>query len=119
MFQTIKHHIGEIQIIFVLIMGMILQYLMGTGKGAKAFFTILFSTLFMSVLIGNGIALLDGKTFLGITFHITLTSPLMIIGVGLSSLLSMELVAMVIKFAPKAISDKLKKGLEIDDEESD
>jgi len=114
MLEQIKEHFGLIQLSFALILGMIIQYMMGDKKGRRIFWLIVVSSLFTAMMISNLIYSLDGKEFFGFIFNITPTSPLIIIGVGLSALISMEMVAITMVLLPQTLRKKIKAKLEIE-----
>ena len=107
----IKNHWFETQLLVALFLGMILQYVFEKDKNKKVLFTIITSSLLVALLTSNLIVMLDGLTFLGLTLVITPTSPLIIIGVGLSTLISMQVVSLVITFFPAAIRERIKSKL--------
>ncbi len=96
----------EFQALFAVIFGMVVQFVFGDSKTWRMFFLIFVSSLFIAVYVmPSFIDLIDIKP--DGNFAITLYA--------LSSLMSMEILAILISVLPRAIKGKVSKFLGVPD----
>lgn len=115
MFDFFKENIFMAQVMVAMILGTILQYMFGAKKGRRIFFLIITSTIFTAILVWNLMIGMSGKSLFGFTFVIANDSPLLIVAVGFSALISMEFVALTIQFLPESMRKRVLKGLNLKD----
>lgn len=104
--DKIIQYYNEIQGVAAVILGLFLQYFLGDGKGAKIAFIITLSTLFVALFIAPAIVE---------ALNINPTSKLSNAIYALSALMSVELLAIFIKFLPDAIRVKTEQYLGVKD----
>ena len=97
---------NEIQGVAAVILGLLLQYFMGDGRGAKIALIITLSTLFVALFIAPAIIEALG---------IDPTSKLSNAIYALSALMSVEMLAIFIKVLPEAIRIRTEKYLGVKD----
>lgn len=113
--ELLKENFTLVQALFSLILGAILQYMMGAKKGARVLFIIFISTILTALMLWNLLMWVNSKTFFGFVFEISKDSPIIIVALGLSALISMEFMAIVINFLPKQLRKRAMKGLDLED----
>ncbi len=105
----------EIQTLFAIIFGMCLQFVFGEQRTVKVGILIFSSSVFVAMyLVPVFIELLNGFE----SINIKGDSKIAITMYALSSLLSMEILAMTIKFLPATISTKVTKYLGVTNDKS-
>ena len=102
--HTISEAIHESQIMFAVIFGMFIQFFFGSSKTLKVAATIVASSVFVAMYIVSPIIELVG---------ISEESRVAIGLYALSSLISMEMIAIIITVTPDVFRGRLKKFLEI------
>ena len=91
-------NIFNLKLIAAMLSGVILQYLFAIRTGIRFAVVIILATFF---LIESAILpILDH-------LHLDKESPLRIIAIGFSALLSVEIIAMLIKIVPSAMKDRI------------
>ena len=113
--------IHETQLYAAILLGMLIQYMFSTTKTAKALFVIVTITIFSAwFLVPMAIDILN--LFLngvGIAYQIEHGSRIATGLYATSSLISVELVAILIKVMPKLAQEKINKYLGVKDENYD
>lgn len=104
--DKIVQYYNEIQGVVAVILGLILQYFLGDARGAKIAFIITISTLFVALFIAP--AIIEALS-------ISPTSKLANAIYALSALVSVELLAIFIKFLPDAVRIKTEQYLGVRD----
>lgn len=95
----------NVQTTVLLIFGMILQVLMGGKHGVKLILTVIVATLFVGWFITPAIIEL---------FNIPQSSKLAQMVLAMSTLISVEIVALIITVAPKAVSRRVREFIGLD-----
>jgi len=95
----------NVQTTVLLIFGMILQVLMGGKHGVKLILTVVVATLFVGWFITPAIIEIS---------HIAPGSKLAQMLLAMSTLISVEIVALIITVAPKAVSRRVREFLGVD-----
>lgn len=98
---------GEVQAIVAVMLGLMLQYFMGEQRGGKIAFTITLSTLFVALFITPAVIEVaginpDGKVAIALY--------------ALSAIMSVEMLAILIKVLPEAMRVRTKKFLGVEDD---
>lgn len=110
---TIMQFYQEVQALFAIIFGMTVQFIFGDKKTFRMFVLIAVSSIFVAMYIVP--SLIDLLTLL--TKHtIEHDSKFAITLYALSSLLSMEILAFIMKIMPKATRVRLAKFLGVDND---
>lgn len=100
------HFFNEVQVIFAVIFGMFMQFFLGENKTRKVAFGVIGSSIFVAMyVVSPAIEVLGLKN----------GSKLAIALYAMSSLISMEIIAILIVIAPTAFRQKLVKWLGIKD----
>lgn len=100
--QTLIH---DMQIMFAVIFGMFVQFFLGRTKSWRMGTTIVISSVCVAwfvVPILLEILRLEAKSAVGVAIY------------GLSSVISVELLAVLIAMLPQAVRDRVESALEID-----
>lgn len=98
---------GDVQAIVAVLLGLMLQYFMGEKRGGKIAFTITLSTLFVALFITPAVIEVigidpDGK--IAIAFY------------ALSAIMSVEMLAILIKVLPEAMRVRTKRFLGVEND---
>lgn len=98
---------NEIQMTVAVLFGMFMQFFLGENKTWRVAFTILFSSVFVAMYVVSPLVEIIGIEY---------SSKKAIALYALSSLISTELIAILIILTPKAFRQKLVKYLGIKDD---
>lgn len=98
---------GEVQAIVAVLLGLMLQYFMGEKRGGKIAFTITLSTLFVALFITPAVIEVigidaDGKVAIALY--------------ALSAIMSVEMLAVLIKVLPSAMRIRTKRFLGVEND---
>lgn len=100
--DKVMQYYNEIQGVAAVILGLLLQYFLGDGRGAKIALIITLSTLFVALFIAPAII-----EALGVNPASKLSNAIY----ALSALMSVEMLAIFIKVLPEAVRIKTEKYL--------
>lgn len=92
----------NIQTNLLLIFGMILQILMGEKQGAKLIITVVIATLFVGWFITPALIEIS---------HVDPDSKIAQMMLAMSALISVEIIAVIITIAPKAVAERVRAFL--------
>lgn len=104
--DKVMQYYNEIQGVAAVILGLLLQYFLGDGRGAKIALIITLSTLFVALFIAP--AIIEA-------LNINPASKLSNAIYALSALMSVEMLAIFIKVLPEAIRIRTEKYLGVKD----
>ena len=106
--REVVHHISEAihesQIMFAVIFGMFIQFFFGDSKTVKVASTIVVSSVFVAMYIVSPVIEMMG---------ISEDSRVAVGLYALSSLISMEMLSIMLTFMPEMFKNRLKKFLEV------
>ena len=102
--------VNEVKQLSALLFGSVLQFALGSGKSFKAFVLVLLSTFFVATFLL--VPLLDLNNVGG-------SSPIRVIVLSLSALISVEVVSITILILPKHLKKKVFSALNIEPEKKD
>ena len=110
--KEVSDFYGHTQAFLAILFGLVFQYFLGNKRGLRIVIVITASTLFVALFIAPAIIEL-----LTMFVHIDPSGKVAISIYALSSIVSVELMAIIITAMPKAFGAKLKKmlGVEYDD----
>lgn len=102
---------NELQAIFAVIFGMFIQFVFGDTKTWRIVFLIIISSVFVAMYIVPMVL-----HVINLSFNLELAgdSKIAVAMYAVSSLISMEILAIFIKFLPNTISKKITKYLGVD-----
>ena len=102
--HSISEAIHESQIMFAVIFGMFIQFFFGSSRTVKVASTIVVSSVFVAMYIVSPVVEIAG---------ISEDSRLAVGLYALSSLISMEMLSIILTVTPEAFRQRLKKYLEV------
>lgn len=98
---------NEIKITSGVVFGLILQYFLGDKRGFRVLVTIAASSIFVALFIVPAAIEI---------FNINPSSKFAIAMYALSAFVSVEILVLLIKYLPKAISDRITRALGVQDD---
>jgi len=115
--SKISHFIQQTQSVWAVMLGMFVQFWFGEKKGGRVAMTIFLSSVFIALyFIPSAIEVLNIATVKMFNYKIEPKSDIAIMLYASSSLISLELMAFLIQFLPRAFSQKITKYLGVEDE---
>jgi len=117
--ETIYTYAVQIQHTFAVILGMFVQFWFSGSKGGRVVVTILVSSIFVALyLVPNLIALINYTILSPMNYSITTGSDVGYMLYACSSLISIELIAILINVLPLFAKKKITNYLGVEDEKS-
>ena len=107
--KEVSDFYSHTQALFAIIFGLVFQYFLGDKRGLRIAIVMTASTLFVALFIAPAIV-----EILTMFAHIDPSGKVAISIYALSSIVSVELMAIIITAMPKAFGAKLKKMLGVD-----
>lgn len=109
--------VQQTQALWAVLLGMFVQFWFGDRRGGRVALTIVMSSVFVALyFVPALIDILNAMTVKMFSFKISSDSNIAIMFYASSSLISIEIMAIVIKILPEAVEQKVSKFLGVEDD---